>query len=173
MEFSAQQIAELLQGTVEGDEHASVHQLAKIEEGQPGALSFLSNPKYENYIYTTQSSICIVDHHFSPQQALPSTLTLIRVENAYSSFAKLLELYAQMMKKPSVIEQPSFVDPTASIGKNCYIGAFTYIGAQVIIGDDCQIYPGAYIGGFSRIGNDTTIFSGVHVYDQTEVGSRC
>jgi UDP-3-O-[3-hydroxymyristoyl] glucosamine N-acyltransferase len=173
MEFSAQQIAELLQGKIEGDEHVCVNRLAKIEEGETGALSFLSNPKYENYIYTTQSSVCIVDHNFAPNQPLPSTLTLIKVDNAYSSFAKLLELYAQMKKKPAAIEQPSFVDPSATIGKNCYIGAFAYIGAQAIVGDDCQIYPGAYIGEFSRIGNATTVYSGVHMYDHTEVGSRC
>lgn len=173
MEFSAHQIAELLQGTVEGDGNVFVNQLAKIEEGQTGALSFLANPKYEPHIYHTQSSICIVNRSFEASQALPSTLTLIRVEDAYSSFARLLELYAQFQKKQASIEQPSYIDPSAQLGENCYIGAFVYIGAHAIIGDNCTIYPGTHIGDYSRIGKDTTLFSGVQIYDNMVVGNRC
>jgi UDP-3-O-[3-hydroxymyristoyl] glucosamine N-acyltransferase len=173
MEFSAQQIAELLQGSVEGDVNVCVNQLAKIEEGQQGALSFLSNPKYENHIYQTKSSICIVNRSFQPAQNLPATLTLIRVDDAYGSFARLLELYAQFQKKQAKIEQPSFIDPTAHIGENCYIGAFVYIGAHAFIGNDCSIYPGTHIGDHSRIGNNTTLYSGVQIYDNMHIGNRC
>ncbi|MFM7387569.1 MAG: UDP-3-O-(3-hydroxymyristoyl)glucosamine N-acyltransferase [Bacteroidota bacterium] len=173
MEFSAYQIAELLQGTVEGDGNVFVSQLAKIEEGQAGALSFLANPKYEPHIYQTQSSICIVNRSFEASQALPVTLTLIRVEDAYSSFARLLELYAQFQKKQPSIEQPSYIDSSAQLGDNCYIGAFVYIGAHTVIGDNCAIYPGTHIGDYSQIGKDTTLFSGVQIYDNMVVGNRC
>jgi UDP-3-O-[3-hydroxymyristoyl] glucosamine N-acyltransferase len=173
MEFSAEQIAELLQGTVEGDASVCVNQLAKIEEGQFGALSFLANPKYESHIYQTQSSICIVNRSFDASQPLPSTLTLIRVEDAYGSFARLLELYAQLQKKQAITEQPSFIHPSAQLGENCYIGAFVYIGAHAIIGDNCAIYAGTHIGDYSRIGHDTTLFSGVQIYDNMVVGNRC
>jgi len=173
MEFSAKQIAELLQGTVEGDENVCVNQLAKIEEGHTGALSFLANPKYEAYIYSTLSSICIVNHSFRPSQSLPQSLTLIRVDDAYGSFARLLELYAQFQKKQATVEQPSFVHPTAQVGENCYIGAFVYLGANVVIGKNCTIYPGTHIGDFSRIGEDTTLFSGVQIYDNMHIGKRC
>ena len=173
MEFSAKQIAGLLEGMVEGNENVCVNQLAKIEEGQPGALSFLSNPKYEPYIYQTLSSICIVNKDFIPAHPLPATLTLVRVEDAYGSFAKLLEVYTQFQKKPSKTEEPCFIDPTATIGKNCYIGAFVYIGAHAVVGDNCALFPGVTLGDHSQIGSDTVLYAGVHLYHNTQVGERC
>ncbi len=173
MEFSATQIAQLLEGIVEGDASASVSGLSKIEEGKPGSLSFLSNPKYEAYIYTTGSSICIVNDSFHPTKPLPSTLTLIKVKDAYACFAKLLSVYQASMRKAPGIEQPSFIDPSATIGNDVYIGAFVYIGANANIGDGCAIYPNTHIGQGSTVGSNTTLFSGVQVYDNMHIGSNC
>lgn len=173
MEFSATQIAQLLEGKVEGDASALVSGLSKIEEGKDKSLSFLSNPKYEPYIYTTKSSICIVNESFHPSKPLPSTLTLIKVKDAYACFAKLLSVYQASMKKAPGIEQPCFIDPTATIGKDVYIGAFVYIGANANIADGCAIYPNTYIGQGTVIGTNTTLFSGVQVYDNMQIGAHC
>ena len=164
MEFTAEQIAGLLQGEVDGNPSASVNGLAKIEEGNDGSLSFLSNPKYEEFIYTTGSSICIVNKSFRPSKALPTTLTLIRVEDAYACFAKLLEIYNSMNRKEAEIEQPSFIHETSSIGSEPYIGAFAYIGKQVKIGNKVQIYPNVVIGDNVQIGDNVTIFANVSIY---------
>lgn len=173
MEFTAGQIAELLGGSIIGNSSASVTGLAKIEEGKPGALSFLSNPKYEPFIYSTNSSICIVNDTFQATKPLPPTLTLIKVADAYSCFAKLLQLYNDAKKPSPKIEQPSFIDPTAIIGENVYIGAFVYIGANAKIGDDTCLYPHTYIGPNTSIGSNTLIFSGVQVYDHMTIGNHC
>jgi len=173
MEFSARQIADLLQGTVEGDEQVCVNNLAKIEEGQLSSLTFLANTKYEPFIYLTASSVCIVNKSFEPKQALPPSLTLIRVNDAYASFAEILRMYAQIQQKPTRIEQPCYIDPSAEIGANCYIGAFVYLGANVVIGDNCAIFPGTYVGDYSQIGNNTTLHSGVQIYDRMLIGQRC
>ena len=173
MEFSATQIAQLLDGIVEGDASATVSGLSKIEEGKAGSLSFLSNPKYESFIYTTGSSICIVNDSFHPTKSLPDTLTLIKVKDAYACFAKLLSLYQASMRKAPGIEQPSFIDPSATIGNDVYIGAFVYIGANANIGDGCAIYPNTHIGQGSTVGSNTTLFSGVQVYDNMHIGSHC
>lgn len=173
MEFTAEQIAALINGQITGDSHVKVTGLAKIEEGVEGALSFLSNPKYEEFIYTTKSSICIVNSAFNPSKALPSTLTLIRVDDAYACFAKLLEAYAQMSKKRPGIEQPSFVSATAKMGEGIHLGAFAYIGENVVIGNNVVIYPNAYVGDNVRIGNDTVIHPSVTIYNDCIVGDRC
>ena len=173
MEFSAEQIAEILKGKIIGEPTITVNGLAKIEEGRTGTLSFLSNPKYENYIYTTASSICIVNDSFIPSKALPKTLTLIKVEDAYACFAKLLEVYSNLSKKQAVIEQPTFVDESAKIAPGVYLGAFTYVGKNVEIGENCSIYPNTYLGDNVKIGKQTTLYSGVSIYDACTIGENC
>jgi UDP-3-O-[3-hydroxymyristoyl] glucosamine N-acyltransferase len=172
MEFTAEQIAGLLQGDVDGNPSAGVNGLAKIEEGKEGSLSFLSNPKYEEYIYTTGSSICIVNKTFTPSKALPSTLTLIRVDDAYACFAKLLEIYNSMNRKEPEIEQPSFIHETASIGASPYIGAFAYIGKNVHIGNNVQIYPNVVLGDNVQIGDNCTLFANVSIYTDCIIGNN-
>ncbi|MCE2685394.1 MAG: UDP-3-O-(3-hydroxymyristoyl)glucosamine N-acyltransferase [Cryomorphaceae bacterium] len=173
MEFTATQIAGLLNGEVIGNPDTVVSILAKIEEGEAGALSFLSNPAYEPYIYTTGSSICIVNQTFEPSKALPSTLTLVKVTDAYACFAQLLALYDSMNKKEAIIEQPSFIHESAQIGENVYIGAFAYIGANVKIANNCQIHPNVVIQEEVSIGENTTIYPSVSVYKDCRIGSNC
>ena len=173
MEFSAEQIAGILGGIVEGNPQATVNGLAKIEEGQPGALSFLSNPKYEEYIYVTLSSICIVNKTFTPIKDIPNTLTLIKVDDAYACFAKLLEVYSQMSKKSPKIENPSFISDTASVGEGLYLGAFAYIGENAKIGNNVSIYPNAYIGDNVEIGDGSIIHPGASIYTDCKIGKNC
>jgi UDP-3-O-[3-hydroxymyristoyl] glucosamine N-acyltransferase len=173
MEFSAQQIAALLHGDIEGDENSRVINLSKIEEGKPNTLSFLANPAYTNYIYTTDASIVIVNKTLVLDKPVKSTCTLIRVENAYESFAKLLELYAQIKGNKTGIEQPSFISPSAVLGTECYVGAFAYIGQNVRIGNCVKIYPHVYIGDNVTIGDNTTLFSGVKIYHECMIGANC
>ncbi|MDP2387709.1 MAG: UDP-3-O-(3-hydroxymyristoyl)glucosamine N-acyltransferase [Bacteroidota bacterium] len=173
MEFSAEQIAGLLGGTIEGDAKITVNNLSKIEEGKHGTLSFLANPQYTNYIYTTDASIVVVNKTFVLEKPVKETCTLVRVEDAYGSFAKLLELYTQMKGEKKGIEQPSFIHPTAKIGKDCYIGAFAYIGENAVIGDNTKLYPQTYIGDGVTIGNNTTLFAGVKVYHECVIGNSC
>jgi len=173
MEFSAQQIAQLLNGTIEGNENALVNNLSKIEEGQPQTLSFLSNPKYNNYVYSTDASIVIVNNSLTLDKPVKPTCTLIRVENAYESFAKLLELYNQMKGTKVGIEQPSFISTTANLGNDCYIGAFAYIGQNVKIGNNVKIYPNVYVGDNCEVGDNTSLFAGVKVYHECKIGANC
>lgn len=173
MEFSAQQIAELLNGQIVGDATAAVSGLSKIEEGKPGTLSFLANPKYEDHIYSTDSSIVIVNADFTAQQELPSGLTLIKVPEAYSAFAKLLEMYDKATAKPSRIEDQAHVASSAKVGENVYIGAFAYISEGAVIGDNTHIYPHTYIGDNVIVGEGTVIYSGVHVYRDCKIGNHC
>lgn len=173
MEFSALQIASILHGEIVGNPEIVVSELAKIEEGTTGTLSFLSNPKYEEYIYSTGASICIVNNSFSPTKKIPSTLTLVKVEDAYACFAKLLEVYSQMRQKQPMIEQPSFISESASLGNEPYIGAFAYISDGVKIGNNVKIYPNAYIGDGVVIGDDTIIHAGVKIYADCKIGARC
>lgn len=173
MEFSAKQIAQIIDGIVEGDENILVSNLSKIEEGTIGTLSFLANPAYTNYIYSTNASIVIVNKSFVLENPVKSSCTLIRVENAYESFAKLLELYNQINTEKEGVEQPSFVSSNAKIGENCYIGAFAYIGQNVSIGNHVKIYPHVYIGDNCKIGNNTTLFSGVKIYHDCLIGNNC
>lgn len=170
MEFSAKQIAQFLQGTIEGDENATVNTFAKIEEGKQGAISFLSNPKYTHFIYDTQSSIVLVDKSLELEK--PSPATLIRVDNAYECVARLLQLYESMKPKKTGIDSQSFISPKAKIGQNVYIGAFAYIGDNVEIGDGCQIYPHAVICDGVKIGNDCLVYPNVTVYHGCHIGNR-
>ncbi len=173
MEFSAEQIAGILSGDIEGNADIKVNNLSKIEEGTIGTLSFLSNPKYEEYIYKTGASICIVNKSFIPNKPLPETLTLIKVDDAYSCFAKLLEFYDSMRQKPAKIEQPSHISESAKLGENIYLGAFAYIGENVVIGNNVKIYPNAYVGDNARIGDNTTLFPGAMVYHECVIGQNC
>jgi UDP-3-O-[3-hydroxymyristoyl] glucosamine N-acyltransferase len=173
MKFSAAQIAALLQGTVEGDSEIAVNNLSKIEEGKPGTLTFLANPKYQAYIYDTQASIAIVSNDFVAEKALPSTLTLVRVADAYGSFAKLLEAYNQLRQPAPSIADNAFVAKSANMGERCYVGSFVHVGEGCVIGNDVRIYPGAFIGDNVRVGDGTTIFAGVKIYADCVVGKQC
>ena len=171
MEFSAKQIAEYLQGTIVGDENAKVNTFAKIEEGTPGALSFLANPKYTNYIYDTQSSIVLVNKDFVPEQEIKATL--IKVDNAYESLAKLLTLYESMKPKRTGISPLASIAASAKLGKNVYIGPFACIEDGVEIGDNTAIHPHVAIESHAKVGADTTIYPNVTIYHDCIVGSRC
>ena len=173
MEFSASQIAAIVNGEIIGSSSVTVTELAKIEEGKEGTLSFLSNPKYEEFIYTTKSSICIVNKDFIPIKPLPLSLTLIKVENSYTCFAQLLELYDNLNKKEAKIEQPSFIDNSAVIGSDLYLGAFAYIGKNVEIGNKVVIYPNVYLGDNVKIGSNTVLHPGVSIYFGCKVGENC
>lgn len=171
MKFTAAQIAEILNGTVEGDESAAVSKLAKIEEGSKGSLTFLANPKYTHYIYSTQASITIVNNDFVASGEVKTTL--IRVENAYKAFSQLLEYYNKVKMNKSGIENPVYISETARYGKNIYLGAFSYIGENVKIGDNVKIYPNSYIGDNVTIGNNTVLFTSVKIYSETVIGESC
>ena len=170
MEFSAKQIAQFVQGVIEGDENATVNTFAKIEDGKPGAISFLSNPKYTHYIYDTESSIVLVDK--SVELEKPTKATLIKVDNAYECVAKLLQLYESMKPKKTGIDSLAFISPSAKIGENVYIGAFAYIGDNVVIGDGCQIYPNVVICENAKVGNDCLFYPNVTIYHDCHVGNR-
>ena len=172
MQFTAQQIATLLQGRLEGDPTAKVSDVAKIEEAVNGSLCFISNPKYEEYLYTSKASIIIVNE--SLELSRPVHPTLIRVSDAYSGFAFLLEKYNEIISggDKTGIEQPSYISPTASIAKDVYIGAFTYIGEHAVIGSGVKIYPGCYIGNNVVIKENSKIYSGVKIYDDSRLGCR-
>ncbi len=173
MEFSASQIAAIVNGEIIGSSSVIVTDLAKIEEGKEGTLSFLSNPKYEEFIYTTKSSICIVNKDFIPVKPLPLSLTLIKVENSYTCFAQLLELNDNLNKKEAKIEQPSFIDNSAVIGTDLYLGAFAYIGKNVEIGNKVVIYPNVYLGDNVKIGSNTVLHPGVSIYFGCKIGENC
>lgn len=173
MEFSARQIADLLEGEIIGNQEVTVSGLSKIEEGKGGTLSFLANPKYEEFIYSTKASIVIVNDDFEPQQDLPETCTLIKVTEAYSSFGKLLHMYDKALAKQPGIEKLAFVAENARIGKDVYIGAFAYISEGVVIEDGAQVYPNSYIGDNVRIGQGSKIFAGVKIYRDCVIGSSC
>ena len=171
MEFTAKQIAEFIQGRVEGDENATVNTFAKIEEGKKGAISFLSNPKYTHYIYDTESSVVLVNE--SVELEHPTKATLIRVNNAYECVAKLLQLYESMKPNKKGIDSLAFIDATAKIGKDCYIGPFVAIGPGVVIGDGCVLHPHVTIGENASIGNNTEIYSNAVVYHHCKIGNNC
>lgn len=173
MEFTAEQIAGILNGVVVGDSNSAVSGLSKIEEGVPGSLSFLANPKYEDYIYSTQSSICIVNKTFSPSRELPSTLTLVKVDDAHACFAKLLEVYGQMTKKQPKREEPSFISEKAEVGDGAYLGAMSYISDGVKMGENCTVYPQVYIGENVKIGKNCTFHPGVKIYHDCVIGDNC
>lgn len=171
MEFSAKQIAELLEGELVGDENASVNRLAKIEEGEPGSLSFLANPKYTPFIYTTQASIVIVNKDFLPEQPVKSTM--IKVPDAYGSFAKLLDLYNQMKYDRKGISERAYIEESASIGEDVYVGPNCTIGENVQVGNNTKIYPGVQIDNNVRIGSNCIIHQGAIIYADCEIADDC
>lgn len=173
MEFTAEQIAGIINGTIVGDAAVTVNGLAKIEEGSTGKLSFLANPKYEEFIYTTGSSVCIVNHSFIPAKSVPSTLTLIKVEDAYSCFAKLLEFYDQMKRKQPKIEGSAVIAESVKMGKDPYIGGSAYLSEGVVLGDNVVIYPNVYIGENVTIGNNTIIHPNASIYADCVIGNQC
>jgi UDP-3-O-[3-hydroxymyristoyl] glucosamine N-acyltransferase len=174
MQFTAQQIAAVVGGTIHGNADASVYNFGKIEEAKKGDLCFLANPKYENYIYITEASIAIVSSDLELKKEV--TPTLIRVTEPYRAFATLLSMYEQATagaRKKIGIETPSYISDKAKIGENVYIGAFCYIEDGAAIGDNTSIYPNSYIGHNARVGNNTTLFAGVKIYHDCKVGNSC
>ena len=171
MEFSAKQIAEYINGIIIGDENAKVHTFAKIEEGIPGALSFLSNPKYTHYIYDTKSSIVLVNNDFCPEHEINTTL--IKVENAYESLAKLMTLYEQSVPKKKGTSPLASIAGNAKIGKDVYIGPFASIEEGAEIGDNVYIHPHATIGSNVKIGSNTILYPNVTIYHDCRIGSNC
>ena len=171
MKFTAAQIAVILEGEVEGNPEIEVSKLSKIEEGGPESLSFLANPKYTQFIYTTKASIVIVNKIFKAEKEINSTL--IRVEDAYKSFSKLLEYYNQVKMNKTGIESPVFISKSAIYGENIYIGAFAYLGENIKIGNNTKIYPNVYIGDNVVIGDNVILFSGAKIYSDTLIGDNC
>ena len=171
MVFTAQQIAGFTGGTVDGNPEAAISTFAKIEEGVEGALSFLANPQYEHYIYETKSTVVLVNKDFQPQQ--PVAATLVRVDNAYESVAKLLQLYQSMQQKRVGIDSLAFIDKTAQVGKDCYVGPFVAIGEGAEIGDGVVIHPHVTIGPHVKVGNNTEIYSNAVIYHDCKVGNNC
>jgi UDP-3-O-[3-hydroxymyristoyl] glucosamine N-acyltransferase len=171
MEFSASDIAKLLGGEVEGDGGIKVNNISKIDQGVNGTLSFLSNPAYTKYIYETKASVVIVNRNFKAEKQI--SCTLIRVDDAYESLAKLLNYYNQTKSDKVGIEQPSFINPSATLGEKIYVGAFAYVGNDAIIGNRVKIYPNVYIGDNVRIGDDTILFSGAKIYADCKIGESC
>jgi UDP-3-O-[3-hydroxymyristoyl] glucosamine N-acyltransferase len=171
MKFTAEQIAGILGGEVVGNPNAQVSRLSKIEEGSEGSLTFLSNPKYNHFIYSTEASVTIVNMTFVPESEI--TTTLIKVEDAYGAFSKILEFYDQVKHNKSGIEQPSFIADSAKYGENLYLGCFSYIGNNVTIGQNVKIYPNSYIGDNSKIGDNVIIFAGTRIYSETLIGNYC
>ncbi|MCO6498929.1 MAG: UDP-3-O-(3-hydroxymyristoyl)glucosamine N-acyltransferase [Vicingus serpentipes] len=173
MEFTAQQIAGLLDGEIVGNPEIIVNKLSKIEEGDTHSLSFLANLAYEQYLYTTDASIVIINKDLVLEKEVKSTCTLIRVEDAYQCFAKLLETYDQFKKNKSGIDKQTAIADNATLGENVYVGAFSYIGENVTIGNDVKIYPNSYIGDNTTIGDNTIINAGVKIYHDCVIGKNC
>ena len=171
MKFTAAQIAGILQGEVVGNPNAEVYKLAKIEEGTEGSLTFLANPKYNNYIYSTQATVTIVNKTFEVEHEI--TTTLIKVEDAYQSFSQLLEYYNQVKLMKSGIEQPSVISENVTYGSDLYLGSFCYVGKNVTIGKNVKIYPNSFIGDNVTIGDDCVFFAGVRIYSETVIGNNC
>ena len=171
MIFTASQIAEIIDGKVDGDPSIEVSKLSKIENGKKGSLTFLSNPKYTPFIYSTNASVTIVNESFIPEQDI--TTTLIRVKNAYDSFSQLLDYYEERIDIPKGISSSSEIHETSKIGKDCFVGSFSYIGKNCVIGDNVQIYPQSYISDNVHIGSNTIIRQGVKVLHNTIIGNCC
>ncbi len=171
MNFTAKEIAAFLCGTVEGNPETSINDVARIEEGRPGALSFLANPKYEKHIYHSQSSIVIVNDDFQPVK--PVSATLVRVDNAYEAFASLLQLYEENKPKKRGVSKLAAIEESAELGENIYIGEFAVIGENVVIEDHVMIYPQVYIGDNVKIKSNTILYPGVKIYHDCIVGSSC
>ena len=171
MEFTASQVAAYINGTVEGDVNAVINNFAKIEEGVPGAISFLANPHYEQYIYETKSSVVLVNEDFKPTQ--PVAATLIRVKNAYEAVSRLLQLYESMKPKRTGISSLAFIAETAKVGKDVYIAPFVAIGDNAEVGDGAELHPHATIGPRAKVGKNTIMYSNSVVYHDCVVGNNC
>ena len=170
MDFSAQQIASFVQGEIVGDADVTVNTFAKIEEGKPGSITFLSNPKYEHFIYDTDASIVLVNRDFIPEK--PIKATLIKVDNAYETLAKLMTLYEQSKTQNKGIASTAIIAKSAKIGKDVYIGAYVVIDDDVVIGDNTQIYPHTYVGKNASVGEGSLIYSGVNIYHDCQIGNH-
>ncbi len=170
MQFSAVQLATMLDGKLEGNPDVKVSNIAKIEEAGDGMLSFIANPKYEEFIYSTQASILIVNESLITER--PVKPTLIRVKDAYSSFALLLEKYKQLVGNKTGIQQPSHIPASVKTGANVFVGAFAYLGENVVLGNNVKIYPGVYLGDNVIVNDDSVIYPGVKVYDNCVLGKR-
>ncbi|MCI9846486.1 UDP-3-O-(3-hydroxymyristoyl)glucosamine N-acyltransferase [Flavobacterium pectinovorum] len=171
MKFTAEQIAGILEGVVVGNPNAEVFRLSKIEEGEEGSLTFLANPKYINHIYTTKASVTIVNDSFVPESEIETTL--IKVEDAYVSFSKLLEFYNQVKLNKNGIEPQTFISEGTKYGENLYLGSFSYIGQNVVLGDNVKIYPNSFIGDNVVIGDNVHVFAGAKIYSETIIGNNC
>ncbi|XCF05080.1 UDP-3-O-(3-hydroxymyristoyl)glucosamine N-acyltransferase [Tamlana crocina] len=171
MKFTAQQIAGILEGDVVGNPEVEVSKIAKIEEGFEGALTFLANPKYTPHIYKTKASVTIVNKTFRPEDSL--TTTLIKVDDAYLAFSKILEYYNSVKLNKVGVEQPCFISNSSKYGDNVYIGAFSYIGENVVMGDNVKIFPNTYIGDNSVLDDNTIVFAGAKIYSETIIGKNC
>ena len=171
MKFTAKQIAEILSGEVVGNPMIEVVRLSKIEEGSEGSLTFLSNPKYLNYIYSTKASVTIVNDTFIPEHTVNTTL--IKVTDAYAAFSKLLEFYNEVKHNKTGIEQPSFFSSSANHGENFYLGSFSYIGENVSIGNNVKIYPSSFVGDNAVLGDNVILYAGVKIYSETIIGNNC
>lgn len=171
MKFTAEQISELVNGEIEGNASQVVRDVSKIEEGRPETLTFLANPKYEQYIYTTEASVVIVNKSFVPDRPLKPTL--IKVDDAYQALARLLQFHESSLPKKTGIEQPSFIHESVKVGDFAYIGAFAYISENSKIGKNVQIWPGVFIGEGVEVEDDTIIHAGVKIYKQCKIGAAC
>jgi len=171
MRFTAKEIAEYLQGEIEGDPGIIISSVAGIDEGYEGSLSFLSDTRYEKFIYTTGSSLVIVNKDFKPKA--PVKATMIKVDNAYESFAGLLRLYEQAKPRKKGIHPKAVIEPSALIGKDVYVGPMAYIGENVILGNGCSVYPNVSIGDNCRVGDHTVLYAGVSIYHECIIGKNC
>ncbi|MDR1938528.1 MAG: UDP-3-O-(3-hydroxymyristoyl)glucosamine N-acyltransferase [Tannerellaceae bacterium] len=171
MEFTAQQIANILNGTVDGNPDVKVNSFSKIEDGKPHTLTFLANPKYEHYIYNTEASIVLVNNDFTP--STPIRNTLVRVPNAYAALAVLLDIAGQSQKKKEGIDSAAFIHASATVGTGCYIGVFACIGENAKIGNNCRIYPYTYVGDDVSVGDDCILYPHVTIYERSVIGNNC
>lgn len=171
LKFTAKQISDILNGTVIGNPEEEVHKLSKIEEGDKGSLTFLSNPKYNSWLYSTDASVVIVKEDFVPDKEVSSTL--IRVDDPYLAFTKVLEYYNQIKLHKSGLESPHYIHETVTYGSDLYLGAFSYLSANVKLGNNVKIYPNVFIGENVTIGDNTTIFAGSKIYSESEIGDDC
>lgn len=173
MKFSALQISEILGGSIEGDPHSSVSDVSKIEEGKAGSISFLANPKYSEYIYNTKATIVILNRDFKLEKDIPASLTLIRVDDAYSSFGQLLEMYNQVKNDKKGIDRSAVIAESSTIGDDVYIGSNVSIGENVHIANGVKIHPQCHIGDNVEIGEQSTLFSGCQIYSESKIGKHC
>lgn len=171
MKITAQQIADIIGGQIEGDPNVSIDRVVKIDEDEKDGLTFLANPKYEQFVYTTGANVVIVGLDFKPEKSIDATL--IKVENPYMALASLLEMYNKMKHDKTGISKLAFVDETATIGKDVYIGEYAVVGKDVVIGDGVKVYPNSFIGDYSTVGDMSLIYSGARLYHDTVLGKNC